>query len=700
MKQVKSNKDMIEEFDKTEFVDEELVDKISLWMLRIILKLGGDKNLIDKRGNLYSRNIAYFLGIGKYVNIVVKEFERGEIFDTLKSNYFKLEERKEHITSSKILTKNIHQISRLVGLSSTEEKILEFFILLKHYDILNDASDLLGELNNSRFKRAISTILDISLTHVDNALSSKSKLIKSSIITISKKNRKDLNSRIEFFSDSFASSMLSVYDDISFVIKDIVRSCDKSTLKLEDYQHISKDIEIIVSYLKSAIKSKKKGVNVLFYGSPGTGKTELAKAISEALETKLYEVTYANEYNRAITGVERLRAFNIAQQLLSNHDMLLMFDEVEDVFSVSHLSLHNKPNSKAWINRILETNSIPTIWITNDIWSIDDAYIRRFDFCLEASIPNRSKRAEIIKNHSNGLLDEHSIKILSESENLAPAIVTRAIKVVKSIDTEDKAKALTLIINNTLKAQGYQEIYESALTQLPNVYNPKFINTTVDLEALTKGIKEHQNARICLYGPAGTGKSAFGRYIAQSIDKPLILKKGSDLLSMWVGGTEENIAEAFKEAKAEKAILLFDEVDSFLADRTGAHRSWEITQVNEMLVQMENFEGIFIATTNLMDNLDKASLRRFDLKLEFGYLTSKQSWDMFKVYSKSLNLPTPHPSLKRAIGGLRYLTPGDFAAVARQNRFRPIEDIEDFIKRLEDEVTIKSIANRSVMGFL
>ncbi|SFV60837.1 ATPase, AAA family [hydrothermal vent metagenome] len=89
---------------------------------------------------------------------------------------------------------------------------------------------------------------------------------------------------------------------------------------------------------------------------------------------------------------------------------------------------------------------------------------------------------------------------------------------------------------------------------------------------------------------------------------------------MWVGGTEKNIANAFREAKEEKAVLVFDEVDSFLADRTGAKQSWEVTQVNEMLVQMENFDGIFIATTNLMDNLDRASLRRFDLKLEFSYL--------------------------------------------------------------------------------
>ena len=79
----------------------------------------------------------------------------------------------------------------------------------------------------------------------------------------------------------------------------------------------------------------------------------------------------------------------------------------------------------------------------------------------------------------------------------------------------------------------------------------------------------------------------------------------------------QNIAKAFSEAEQKGAILVLDEVDSFLQDRSGAYHSWEVTQVNEMLTQMESFQGIFIATTNFMTNLDKASIRRFDMKIEF-----------------------------------------------------------------------------------
>jgi len=691
----------LEEFDKTQFVDKELIDKISLWMLRIIVNLGGAKEFIDKENFIRRDSIAYFLGIGKYVEMDREDFKRSEPLAILKKNYIKLEKRKR-FTTSKVLSKNIKQISKLMNLNIYEEQILEFAILINQYDILDETADLLGSsLNSAQVKKMLSGILDIPIIHINTAFKSNSKLSKSSLVVINKSFHHDMKNKIEILSDEFADNMFNLDEDISVMIKNAVRPCEKSSLRLKDYEHISKDVKILIPYLENAIKNKKQGVNILFYGLPGTGKTELAKTISQSIKTKLFEISYADEEEEAIDGYNRLKAYKTAQSLLSSQNILLMYDEAEDIFDSNDSPLAPKrQDNKAWLNRILETNTIPTIWITNNIYSIDNAMVRRFDFSVEIPIPNKSKRAEIIQNYSNNLLDEQSIKVLAENENIAPALITRATKVVSSIDIDDKSKAFTQVLNNTLKAQGYKEIKEKIVTLLPNVYDPKFINTTTDLELLTQGIKEHQNARLCLYGAAGTGKSAFGRYIAETLNKPLLLKKGSDLISMWVGGTEKNIAQAFEEAKEENAVLVFDEVDSFLADRTQANQSWEVTQVNEMLVQMENFDGIFIATTNLMDNLDRASLRRFDLKLEFDFLKAEQSWNMFLSYCKDLELAKPSLSFKRAVESLRYLTPGDFAAVTRQNRFRPITDVKDFIQRLEDEIAVKNVSSGNVMGFL
>ena len=695
------NTTILDEFDKTQLVEQELVDKTSLWMLRIIFNLGVSREFIDKDNYFREDSIAYFLEVGKYVDMDDDDYKRSEVLAIMKTNLINLES-KEYFTNSKILSKNIQQISSLMSLNTYEEQILEFFVLINQYEVLRETTDLLGSsLNSSQAKKAVSVILNISITDVNAAFKSNSKFSKSSIVTIDKNNTHSLDRKIKIINDSFADDLLNLDEDVSVMIKDAVRPCTEASLLLKDYEHLTSDMDILIPYLQNAIKTKKSGVNILFYGLPGTGKTELAKTISQTLKSKLFEISYANEDEEAIDGYERLKAFKIAQSLLSNQNIILVYDEAEDIFNSSDsIFAPKRQDNKAWLNRILETNTIPTIWITNNIQSIDNAMVRRFDFSLEVPIPNKSKRAEIIKNNSNNLLDELSVNILAEHENIAPALITSATKVISSIETKDKSKAFTHILNNTLKAQGYKEIQEKISTGLPNVYDPKFINTTTDLELLTQGIKKHHNARLCLYGAAGTGKSAFGRYIAETLDKPLILKKGSDLLSMYVGGTEKNIAAAFEEAKEEKAVLVFDEVDSFLADRTEANRSWEVTQVNEMLVQMENFDGIFIATTNLMDNLDKASLRRFDLKLEFGFLKPEQAWKMFVSYVKDLKLIKPSKSLKHKVEALRLLTPGDFAAITRQNRFRPIVDANDLIERLKDEIAVKNVDNGNIMGFL
>ena len=100
-------------------------------------------------------------------------------------------------------------------------------------------------------------------------------------------------------------------------------------------------------------------------------------------------------------------------------------------------------------------------------------------------------------------------------------------------------------------------------------------------------------------------------------------------MSKFVGETEQNMAGMFREAENEKAVLLLDEADSFLQDRRGAQRTYEVTEVNEMLQGMERFNGIFVCTTNLMDRIDQAALRRFTFKIRFKPLTAVQREKMF-----------------------------------------------------------------------
>ena len=138
-------------------------------------------------------------------------------------------------------------------------------------------------------------------------------------------------------------------------------------------------------------------------------------------------------------------------------------------------------------------------------------------------------------------------------------------------------------------------------------------------------------------------------------------------------------------------------MDGLLQDRSGARRSWEITQVNELLQQMENFDGVMIAATNFSKNLDAAVMRRFTFKLEFGYLEDEGKRLFFERMFKSKLSDAEFDELKE----LRNLAPGDFRTV-RQEQFYLGEDVTnaDRIAALKEECGLKKDGKRSVrIGF-
>ena len=679
-------------------------DIVELWILKILLDLNGHRDFLDSMRGITDDTIAYFLGLDKFVD-EYEDKDKKEIFKIMKDRLEVLESV-ESLKFPKILKQNIKKVTKLITLNRVEKDILFFTIYLKYFDVMDGATRMLSDLSSDRLVTTLSVLLDHKASKVKAALSPQGKLAQSGLVTVDRDGSNSLLNKLDILSRDFADKMMNLNGDIEEMIRDSVRKCTSSELSVSDFNHLENDMALLVPYLDSAISKQQSGVNILFYGRPGTGKTELTKAIAKELNKEIYEVSYADEDDEPISGDKRLKAYKVAQSFFCNSNVLIMFDEIEDVVgddNSMNFFAPPKQSNKGWMNRILESNKIPAIWITNDVHSMDPAIIRRFDMSIEVPIPPKAKRKEIIEKDCGEILSEKSIDKIAKNEAIAPALVTRAAKVVNSIadSSADKDKAFESILNNTLKAQGYPKIQDKIEEVLPKSYDPSYINTDTDLKELAKGIKKHPNARICLYGVPGTGKSAFGKWIAQYTDKPFVLKKGSDLISMWVGGTEKNIANAFREAKEESAVLVFDEVDSFLQDRRGAKNSWEVTQVNEMLVQMENFNGIFIATTNLMSGLDQASLRRFDMKLEFGYLKPKQAWKLFVDECKVLKIDiSDKEQTKKKVQSLTKLAPGDFAAVRRQSRFRPLTSADMFLDRLVEEVTVKDGSAEMKMGFL
>jgi SpoVK/Ycf46/Vps4 family AAA+-type ATPase len=227
------------------------------------------------------------------------------------------------------------------------------------------------------------------------------------------------------------------------------------------------------------------------------------------------------------------------------------------------------------------------------------------------------------------------------------------------------------------------------------------VESHFEVPRIVEALRRRGHGTLCFHGPPGTGKTALAEHIAQAVGKPLLVRQASDLMSKYVGETEQNMARMFEEAQSESAVLLLDEADSFLRSRQRAERTYEVTEVNEMLQGMERFAGLFICTTNLFDALDEAALRRFTFKVRFKPLTAEQRVLMFVAEALAGDATQLMTEQRQRLAVLDQLAPGDFAAVKRQVEvlaatFEP----DEFLAQLESEHRVKpGVRERRGIGF-
>jgi SpoVK/Ycf46/Vps4 family AAA+-type ATPase len=438
--------------------------------------------------------------------------------------------------------------------------------------------------------------------------------------------------------------------------------------------------------LAGALREAAPGINILIHGPPGTGKTELAKALAEAAGGRLYAICEEDEEGEEPTRFQRLHALRRAQRLLAPRGgCLLLFDEMEDLFSDARETAGGgrRAGSKVFVNRLFEDNPVPTLWTSNAADSLDSAHLRRMSFVLRMDHPPARARARIVARaaeaEGSGAAASGLLGLARREEETASvarvAFRTAALAGGGAADAEAAGRSLILAL------RGRRAFPPPAGGEALDL---SLYDCDRDLAALVERVTAPaapSDFSLLLTGPPGTGKTALAAHLAERLDRPLAVKRASDLLSKWVGETEANIADAFAAAREAGAVLLFDEADSLLLDRADAQRSWEITQVNELLTWMDAHPLPFVAATNFARRLDPAALRRFVFKIELRPLSAEAAARAFELFFEA-----PAPAALAEVAGL---TPGDFAIVRRQLRFAGEAAPGDIVALLDAEARAK-----------
>jgi len=679
-------------------------DLVALWLLRWFANERARRHLF-RRKRFFDDDLARAMGVEELTD--EEELTPEQCGEVLSSRLAELERRHREEPLDRPLRNNFDALGRLLGLGAEEQEVVRFFAVLVVEDELAGALRTLSAHRRTRMEPLAEKILGPNNTALRDAFDGRGPLHETGVLQMEEYRFTGYVGPI-FFSEDLARDL--VYRDLSDgeILRETVLPTAPATLGFADYPHLASSLELLRPFLARALSEHRPGVNVFLHGPAGTGKTELSRLLGEDAGAQVHELASANRQGKPLDPEKRLERIRLATRLLGA-DQILVIDEAEDLYPRPlplALGGGRASSTKAWLHRTLETNPVPVIWIANDTGGVDPAQVRRFSFFLEVPVPPRSQRRIILERASADLLSPVTTDRLSASEHLSPAVVERAAHVLATTtdrlaDARSRDTAFVRLVNQTLRAQGLPRVPARAPeTALPDLYRADYLNCRTDPAALAISLARHPSASLCLYGPSGTGKTTYAHWLARALDRPVHAHRASDLLSAYVGKSEQNIARAFVRAEEHGALLLIDEIDSFLRDRTTAEHSWQISQTNELLTQMESFDGIFVASTNLFAELDAATVRRFDLKLFFDALRPEQAAQLLRAHCAALGIPVPTAAQIETVSGLTGLTVGDFATVTRRARLQPVEDPAAFLTGLREELQHKKDGpRRGPLGF-
>lgn len=294
------------------------------------------------------------------------------------------------------------------------------------------------------------------------------------------------------------------FNQISNIYWDLlwVHRPPKPTLLASDFGYCSDFYQVTSLFIEKQLRQENSKANILLYGGTGTGKTELTRTLAQDLDTSIYEISFMDSEGNPNDATNRLRAMFLAKEVLSKGKAILVFDEIEDVFNDGSMlgKRSTAQGVKAWMNNVLESNTVPTIWISNHISMMDPAFIRRFDIVFELPNPSKAKRLDMFKRINNGFLADQTVLDICELDELSPALFSNTLRVVQRVGEQvDVDQTFKALIGSSIKTQG------GNVSVLKNqadsgVYSESFLNVDFEPSQIVQALRENPVGRLCFMG--------------------------------------------------------------------------------------------------------------------------------------------------------------------------------------------------------